>query len=189
MTVLIIGVTGSIKRIQVKATDEAYPFGDELTTMNITYVGLSDGITAFGPIQQRVQGIDEVDIAVVTHSEILNSQRVAPEVEHGEITNGSLGLSTLGGKDDIVRIFAHSNEVKTRTTYNQAKGLSTIFTHFDCGVVRIVNPIDARPDVYGGAVDEMGAGLLEGAKRERSVGTSLCIDHEVEAIKALGMRE
>ena len=72
MTVLIIGVTGSIERIQVKATDEAYPFGDELTTMNITYVGLSDGITAFGPIEDGVQRIDEIDITVVSHGEVLN---------------------------------------------------------------------------------------------------------------------
>jgi hypothetical protein len=83
--------------------------------MNITYVGLSDGITAFGPIEGGVQRIDEIDITVVSHGDVLDTEGVAPEVEHSEIANGSLRLSTLGSEYDVVRIFAHSNDGQAGT--------------------------------------------------------------------------
>ena len=39
--------------------------------MYISHMGLRDGFTAFGTIVFRIQRIDEIDITVVSHGEIL----------------------------------------------------------------------------------------------------------------------
>ena len=71
VAVLIIGMTGPIQWVKVEATDEAYPFSDERFAMYISHMGLRDGFTAFGAIVFRIQRIDEIDITVVSHGEIL----------------------------------------------------------------------------------------------------------------------
>ena len=110
MTVLIIGLVGAIQRVQVEAADETYPLGDKTLAVNVPHMGLGNGITAFGPIEGGVQRIDEIDITVIAHGDVLDTEGVAPEVEHSEIADSSLRLSTLGSEYDIVRFFAHSND-------------------------------------------------------------------------------
>ena len=74
MTVLIIGISGTIEWIQVETADEAYPFGNKTISVNVPHMGLSDGITAFGTIELRIQRIDKINITVIAHGEIFYHQ-------------------------------------------------------------------------------------------------------------------
>ena len=74
MTVLIIRITNAIQRIEVETTNEADSSCYQAIAMDIAHMGLSDGITAFGTIELRIQRIDKINITVIAHGEIFYHQ-------------------------------------------------------------------------------------------------------------------
>ena len=72
MAVFIIGILGTIQRIEVQATDETDFICQQAISMNITHMGLCDGTAALGAIELGIQRIDQVDIAVVSQRHILH---------------------------------------------------------------------------------------------------------------------
>ena len=73
MAVFIIGILGTIQRIEVQATDETDFICQQAITMNIAHMGLCDGTAALGTIELGIQRIDQVDITVVAHRHIFHS--------------------------------------------------------------------------------------------------------------------
>jgi hypothetical protein len=73
----------------------------------------------------------------------------------------------LAGQHDVLGAFAFSDETEVFALHNHSKRFSSVLPHFDCGIVWVVNPIDARIDIDGDAVTEVGGSILKGVINER----------------------
>ena len=190
MTVFIIGMLRPIQGIQVQTTDKADLAGYQAIAMNITDMSLGNGIAASGAIKLWIQGIDQIDIAIVAHRQVIHPQGLYPEVEHREITHGSLHLSALGSQHHILRILSHSNEMKIRAADRHAKRYLSVLPFLHGRVIGVVNPIDTGTDIHrhrmgSGALLEMCCGLLEGLIDVGNRRISLRINQDMEGIEAL----
>ena len=181
----------SIQGVQVQTTDKTNSISHQTIAMNIAHMGLGDGIAALGTIQLWIQGIDQIDITIVAHGQVIHPQGLHPEVEHGEITHGALHLSSLGSQYHILRILSHSNEMKIRTANGHAKRLTPVLPHLDSRVVRVINPIDTGTDVHRHglfcrSINKMSNSLLKGLIDMGNGRNSLRINQDMEGIEALG---
>ena len=185
MTILVIRILRTTEWIQVQTTDETHIFSDQTGPMHIAHMSLRNGIAAFLSIKQRISWINKVNIAIIAHRQILDRQRIAPEVEHREITNSPLHLASLTGKNNILRTFAFPDEMYVFTLYDHTKRLTSVLSDLDRCIVRIVNPIDARIDIDGDTVAKMRHSILKTGKHERCMPRCICINQDVKGVKAL----
>ena len=159
--------------------------------MNIAHMSLGDGIAALRTIELWIQGIDQIDIAIVAHRQVIHPQGLHPEIEHSEIAYGSLHLSSLGSQYHILRIISHSNEMEIRAADRHTKRFTPVLTHLHGRVVGVVNPIDTGTDIHrhgtgSGALLEMSGSLLEGLIDMGNNSNNLRIDQDMEGIETLG---
>ena len=150
---------------------------------------LCNSITAFLPIKSGIFGVHQVDIAIVSHRQILYLQPVAPEIEHRKIANSALRLASLTGQHDILRMFAFTNQMQTIALHHHAKRLASVLAYPNRSIVRVINPIDARIDIDGDAVAEVGSSILEGVVNKWSRNRCLHINHDMKRIKTLSQSQ
>ena len=186
MAVFIIRIGGTIQGIEVQTTDEAHPVSNQAVAMDITNMGLRDSLVALSAVEPGIQRINQVYIAVITHREVVYTERLHPEVKHGEVSDSPLCLSPLRGQQHILRLLSHSDEMDVFALNNHPKWFPSVLSYPHSGVVRVVNPIDSRTDIDGDAIHEMCGSLLESLIDIRGVGNSLRINHDMEGIEALG---
>ena len=95
MTVFIVRIIRTIERIKIQTTDKTDIFSSQRLPMNIPDMRLRDALTPFLTGKSRIERIVKVHIAEVTQRHVFYRQFVTPEIEHGEITDSPLHLSTL----------------------------------------------------------------------------------------------
>ena len=95
MAILIIRILSAIEGIEVQTTDETDVFSPHLSAMDIAHMSLGNRLTTFLTGKGRIERIVEVDITVVAHRQVLYREFIAPEVEHGEVADGTLCLASL----------------------------------------------------------------------------------------------
>ena len=87
--------------------------------------------------------------------------------EHGEVADGTLGLSAVAGQNNIFGVIGHTHQLQGRITDLETVGSRYLFVFITYGrVIGVVDPVNAGGDVKGERVG-IGGGLrsIDGSKR------------------------
>src|SRR5574344_214676 len=139
---------GSDERTEIEPRHEADIFGKYSVSVAESHLSLGNGGISLLAAKRWIARIFQVDIAVISHRQILDNQVVAVEIEHREITDGALRLSPVGSKDDISGIRADSEQLQTLAANSQSHRSTPALAFSDLGIIWIVNPVHPGCDVH-----------------------------------------
>ena len=112
ITVVEGGVGCPHKRTEIQTGDETAVAQREVVAAADGYLGLNDGLLAFGAVELRVAWIDQVYVAVVAEGDVFGLDMLADEMEHREVAVGTLGLSAVAGQHHIFGVVSHADEAQ-----------------------------------------------------------------------------
>ena len=130
---------GAGQRAEVEPRLEADVPRQDAVAVAEGHLRLRDGGILRLAAQFRLAGIDEVDVAVVAHREVLDHQVVAPEIEHREIAHGALGLPAGGSQDHVPGVIRHAEQLQGLAAHHHPEGGAPADGAADLPVVRIVH--------------------------------------------------